>query len=136
MNLKFYILKNLALINNDLEDKEFYKVTNVSIIEQFTSSTDKEYTGKYITIPPFTVYSIRAVAQTSGDSTSKWIGIAGASEFASNCLSQASSNFGHANIVISGYNDSENELYLYIFAQYSSVASNLLRITGFYIEKD
>ena len=82
------------------------------------------------------MYSIRAVAQTSGDSTSKWIGISGSSAFASNCLSQASSNFGHANIVISGYNDSKNELYLYIFAQYSSVAPNQLRITGFYIEKD
>ena len=129
MNLKFYILKNLALINNDLENKcSYFGDTNY-----FVSSNKKEYSGFYITIPARCIFSFSVLAYFNV-SCPVWLGISDQHEDESMVYINS---FNYDNIsdslylTYSAYNYSKEAIIYYIWFQYATDGGlNRLRYWG------
>lgn len=116
------------MVNAKFQNAKFHKI---SVYKDITvASTDKVYTGLFITIPANSIFSITADALYYG-AAAQWIGVSGSQTSVSDCYENANAGHNHACVTYSGFTDNESTI-LYVWAQWTRASSNRVRIMGFY----
>lgn len=125
-------------LNNDLEEKSFYKITPINIVQEIETTTTLTFTGVSCKIPANSFISATAIA--CFESSAPCLVILGLNNFhqgmpaAYNSFS-AQEEPSQQSLSISFNLFSESEIELKVHAQYSKVSKNSIRLFGFYIQK-